>query len=98
MLVPSAAFSLVNGDSPELGPGNLDSRTKAPMQRKIHSRELPSGAMPDSSVKPPKADIGRPAGNVAEVPCVDGAPLARVFFTFAAGRCGHVFDLLARFS
>jgi len=32
------------------------------------------------------------------VPCVDGAPLARVFFTFAAGRCSHVFDLLARFS
>ena len=31
-------------------------------------------------------------------PCVDGAPLARVFFTFAAGRCSHVFDLLARFS
>ena len=31
---------------------------------------LPSGAMPGSSAKPPKADIWGPAGNVAEVPIV----------------------------
>ena len=32
------------------------------------------------------------------MPCVDGAPLARVILTGDAelGRCGHVFDLLMR--
>jgi hypothetical protein len=35
---------------------------------------------------------------VAEVPCVDGSLLARVFFTVRLVGCGHVFGLFARFT
>jgi hypothetical protein len=38
------------------------------------------------------------AGYVAEVPCVDGSLLARVFFTVQLVGCGHVFGLFARFT
>jgi hypothetical protein len=31
---------------------------------------------------------------IAEVPCVDGSLLARVFFTVQLVGCGHVFGLL----
>ena len=37
-------------------------------------------------------------GDVAEVPCVDGSLLARVFFTVRLVGCGHVFGLFARFT
>jgi hypothetical protein len=39
--------------------------------------------------KGPKRDILELASNVAEVPCVDGSPLARVFFTFATAEVGR---------
>src|ERR1700740_1353769 len=43
-----------------------------------------------------KPELKRARSYFAEVPCVDGSGLARVFFTCSAGRCSHVFGLFAR--
>ena len=45
-----------------------------------------SGAMMGSSVKPPKADIWRPAGNVAEVPNADHSVVRQALVSSAATR------------
>jgi len=74
--------------------GYIDARPPTPAPRNplathgwtIHpGQSRLSGPMPSMSAKVSKADIGQQAAEVAEVPCVDGAPLARVFLTFAAG-------------
>jgi len=44
----------------------------------------PSGGLPESAVEP-RAAFTRRRWHFRKVPCVDGSPLARVFFTFAAG-------------
>ena len=51
------------------------------------------------SALPSRTDVASRACQVRKVPCVDGAGLARAFFTFCSiGRCSHVFGLLMRFT
>jgi hypothetical protein len=47
---------------------------------------------------PPIAVMPRADEHFRVVPCVDGSPLARVFFTVQLVGCGHVFGLFARFT
>jgi hypothetical protein len=59
---------------------------------------LPWAACGRTSGLTPIVDSNWPSPLVAEVPCVDGSLLARVFFTVQLVGCGHVFGLFARFT
>jgi hypothetical protein len=57
----------------------------------------PPANVPLRSAMSLEADGPRAVHEVAEVPCVDGSLLAKVFCTMQLVGCGHVFGLFVRF-